>query len=54
VDPKARRVRVDERLTEVGGSGGKWDWGPAKTVASADTVDLPRLVMKPLSQHLLR
>lgn len=53
VDPKARRVRVDERLTEVGGSGGEWDWGPAKTVASADIVDLPRIVMKPLSEHLL-
>jgi hypothetical protein len=47
-------VRVDERLTEVGGSGGDWDWGPAKTVASADIVDLPRIVMKPLSAHLLR
>jgi integrase len=54
VDAKARRVRVDERLTEVGGSGGEWDWGPAKTVASADIVDLPRIVMKPLSEHLLR
>jgi integrase len=54
VDAKARRVRVDERLTEVGGSGGEWDWGPAKTVASADVVDLPRIVMRPLSAHLLR
>jgi integrase len=54
IDAKARRVRVDERLTEVGGSGGEWDWGPAKTVASADIVDLPRIVMKPLSEHLLR
>jgi integrase len=54
LDPKARRVRVDERLTEVGGSGGDWEWGPAKTVASADIVDLPRIVMKPLSAHLLR
>jgi integrase len=54
VDARARRVRVDERLTEVGGSGGEWDWGPAKTVAAADVVDLPRIVMKPLSEHLLR
>jgi integrase len=54
VDPKAGRVRVDERLTEVGGSGGEWDWGAAKTVASADVIDLPRIVMKPLSEHLLR
>ena len=54
IDAKARRVRVDERLTEVGGSGGECDWGPAKTVASADIVDLPRIVMKPLSEHLLR
>jgi integrase len=53
VDAGARRVRVDERLTEVGGSGGEWDWGPAKTVASADAVDLPRIVMRPLSKHLL-
>ncbi len=54
LDAKARRVRVDERATEVGGSGGAWDWGPAKTVAAADVIDLPRLVMKPLSEHLLR
>src|SRR6266545_5395733 len=53
VDTRACRVRVDERLTEVGGSGGEWDWGPAKTVTSADVVDLPRVVMRPLSEHLL-
>ena len=53
LDLKARTVRVDERVTELGGSGGRWDWDEPKTAASADTVALPGIVMKPLLEHLL-
>lgn len=54
VDLEGRKVRVDERLTEVGGGGGPWAWGRPKTAGSARTVDLPAIVVKPLAEHLLR
>jgi integrase len=53
IDLDARKVRVDERLTEVGG-GGTWAWGLPKTSGSTRTVDLPGVVVKPLATHLLR
>jgi integrase len=53
LDLEARTVRVDERLTEVGG-GGPWSWGKPKTTDSARTVNLPAVVVKPLAEHLLR
>ena len=31
---------MDERLTELGGSGGEWDWGPAKTGGVDQTLRL--------------
>lgn len=54
LDLEARTVRVDERLTEVGGGGGPWAWGEPKTAGSARTVDLPTVVVRPLLAHLLR
>jgi integrase len=53
LDLEARTVRVDERLTEVGG-GGPWAWGAPKTARAGRTVDLPAVVVKPLAEHLLR
>lgn len=53
IDLEARKVKVDERLTEIGG-GGAWAWGAPKTSGSTRTVDLPSLVVKPLAAHLLR
>lgn len=54
LDLEGRRVRVDERLTEVGGGGGRWAWGKPKTAGSAREVDLPEVVIRPLAEHLLR
>jgi methylase of polypeptide subunit release factors len=54
IDLEERKVRVDERLTEVGGGGGPWAWGLPKTSGSARTVDLPAVVVKPLAEHFLR
>lgn len=54
LDLEERTVRVDERLTEVGGGGGSWSWGNPKTADSARTVNLPAVVVKPLAEHLLR
>jgi integrase len=53
LDLDARKVRVDERLAEIGG-GGAWTWGEPKTSRSTRTVDLPAVVVKPLVAHLLR
>jgi integrase len=50
LDLDARTVRVDERLAEVAGT---WSWGSLKTVGSERTVDLPRVVIAPLAEHML-
>ncbi len=53
LDLEARKVRVDERLTEVGG-GGPWARGEPNTTGSARTIDLPAMVIKSLAEHMLR
>jgi integrase len=47
---EARTVRVNERLAEVAGA---WSWGSPKTVGSERTIDLPRVAIAPLAEHLL-
>jgi integrase len=54
LDLEHRTVRVDERATEVGGGGGPFAWGRPKTAGSRRVVDLPRLVIRPLAEHLLK
>lgn len=54
LDIEHRTVRVDERATEVGGGGGPFAWGRPKTAGSRRVVDLPRLVVRPLAEHLLK
>jgi integrase len=53
IDIKGRTVRVDERLTEVGGGGGPFAWGSPKTAGSARDVHLPTILLPALSEHLL-
>jgi integrase len=50
LDLEARTVRVNERLAEVAGA---WSWGSPKTVGSERTIDLPRIAIAPLAEHLL-
>jgi integrase len=50
LDLEGRTVRVDERLAEVAGT---WSWGSPKTAGSRRDVDLPKVVIAPLAEHLL-
>ena len=51
IDVENRTLRVDEKVVEVGG---RFEWGPPKTVGSKRVVDLPAFVIPPLAEHLLR
>jgi len=50
LDLEARTVRVDGRLAEIAGA---WSWGSPKTAGSERTIDLPKVVIAPLAEHLL-
>lgn len=51
IDVENRTLQVDEKVVEVGG---RFEWGPPKTVGSKRVVDLPAFVTPPLAEHLLR
>ena len=50
LDLDARTVRIDESAPEVRGA---FAFGPPKTAGSRRVVDLPRLMVRPLAEHLL-